>query len=379
MVYSKGDGCSCSTGHLDCVHRLLNRQFARYGLFVAQRPLPFIIVPTIIALCLGIGMIRLDQETSSEYLFTPTNGPAKDERRQAERLFPMNDATHFNGLRLDNFGRFVRVIVIPKSPDVKTVVRSDVLNEMLRLHEFITNISYPLPYQLVCAKDEGLCVQDPLLELIHSNRSRYLALDFTFPVTVTETKVLFLGNSLGGVEYASADHISSVSAAKMTIWLRESKDSEKWENEVIDQMEHFHSDVIDAKPLTSQSLDNEMSAITGSVIPLFTIAFTLLISFAVMSLNMLDWVRTKTLIGNLGVISPALAILASLGFLSAIGVQFCNVVGSMPFLIMGKLSLLPQTNNYFCNSLLQVSELMTCSSSLKHIVTPSLKTPSRRE
>jgi hypothetical protein len=289
-----------------------------------------------VALGLGIGMLRLDQETSSEYLFTPTNGPAKDEKKEAQRFFPMNDVTDFDGLRLDNFGRFVRVIIVPKSPHMKTVIRSDILNEMLRLHDFITNISNPVPYQLICAKNQGLCVKDPLLEFIHSNRSRYLTLDFTFPVAITETNVLFLGNSLGGVEYVSANTISRALAAKLTIWLRDSKDSEKWENEVVDQLDHFQSDIIDARPLTSQSLDNEMSAITAAVFPLFTIAFTLLISFAVMSLSMLDWVRTKQLIGNLGVLSPGLAVLASLGFLSAIGVQFCNVVGSMPFLIMGK-------------------------------------------
>ena len=334
MMYSRV--ARCSTGRLDCIHRLLSGYFARYGLFVARHPLPFVIIPVLIALFLGTGMIRLDQETSSEYLFTPTNGPAKEEKRQAERLFPMNDTAEFDGLRLDNFGRYVRVIVIPKSPAVKTVVRADVLKELLRLHNFITSISSPVSYPLVCARNEGRCVEDPLLELIHTNRSRYLTLDFTFPITKTEKEVLSLSNSLGGVEYASADRISSTSAAKMTIWLRESKDSKKWEDRVIDQMEHFHSDVIDAKMLTSQSLDNEMTALTVAIIPLFTIAFTLLISFAVMSLIMLDWVRTKPIIGNLGVISPALAILASLGFLSAIGVEFCNVVGSMPFLILGK-------------------------------------------
>jgi predicted RND superfamily exporter protein len=104
---------------------------------------------------------------------------------------------------------------------------------------------------------------------------------------------------------------------------------------VIDRLKYFHSRIIDVKALTPQSLDEEMAAITAAVFPRFTIAFTLLISFAVISLTMLDWVHTKPIIGSLGVVSPALAILASLGFLSAIGVEFCNVVGSMPFLILG--------------------------------------------
>lgn len=48
-----------------------------------------------------------------------------------------------------------------------------------------------------------------------------------------------------------------------------------------------------------------------------------------------DCVSTRALLANAGVVAATMGILASFGLFSFIGVQFVNIVGVVPFLILG--------------------------------------------
>nr|XP_006814498.1 PREDICTED: patched domain-containing protein 3-like [Saccoglossus kowalevskii] len=108
-----------------------------------------------------------------------------------------------------------------------------------------------------------------------------------------------------------------------------------WELEFMNSMFVYESDNIDVAYYTSQTLELELEASITSVFPLFTITFTLLITFSIVCCIMADWVRSNPMLGQLGVLSAGLAIVSSLGLMSYCGVPFINVVASMPFLILG--------------------------------------------
>ena len=55
----------------DCIERPIRRLFAAYGRIVAKYPLPFIIIPVVVAVALGGGFAFMDHERNVEYLFTP--------------------------------------------------------------------------------------------------------------------------------------------------------------------------------------------------------------------------------------------------------------------------------------------------------------------
>ena len=349
----------------DFVHRNLKKLFSRYGRLVGRRPVPFIVTPIIVSALLGIGLIRIETNSDIEHLFTPSNGAAKDERKLVETLFPMNDSIEFSSTRLSTLGTYGRVIVEPRlAVDVGGMNSPKIVDEILKLNEFIQtkvtatngnvtsffsdlctrkeanvttsdeNVTSASGFDDLYAKEETIlarCNSDPLIELLIENRTKYETLDFLFPVTESN---LFLGRSVSA-ELTSQRRVASVSALSMTYWLRDTHLSRYWEEEFVEKINSYRSDLICVRPFTSNSLGDELAANVESIFVSFVIAFTLLITFACTSLVMIDWVRTKPMVGMLGVLSPALAILASFGLLALAGVQFSNVVRTVPFLVLG--------------------------------------------
>lgn len=223
-------------------------------------------------------------------------------------------------------------MITPKSAGGLSVVGGNVASEIIRLDEFVRNISVPVTYQEVCAKWHGVCVSDPLVQLIEQNISDYLSLSFSFPTTGDG---LYLGRSLGDIRFEAVDRISNASVARLEYWLQDGSLGKEWQNQAFKELEDFKSEIVLVEPFTSRSIEDEMDIIFDSVFSLFSIGFTLFTSFACNSLSMFDWVRTKPLIGILGLVVPGLAIVASLGLLAAIGLFYTTIVGAMPFLLIG--------------------------------------------
>lgn len=64
----------------DCIVKALGSIFKKYGRFVARYPWPFLIIPVVVCLAFTGGIAKLEREDSSEIMYTPTNGEAKNER-----------------------------------------------------------------------------------------------------------------------------------------------------------------------------------------------------------------------------------------------------------------------------------------------------------
>ncbi|XP_006823209.1 patched domain-containing protein 3-like, partial [Saccoglossus kowalevskii] len=330
--------CDC---RCDCVERRLSRLFYQYGKFIARHPIPFVVVPLIVAAALGAGLLTLTNETDPEYLFAPADSRAQSDRARLGELFPNDDATQFNSARLNNLGRFGRVIIT--ASDGGNVLREGIFSEVIKVNDFIVDINITVDGETLrfdndlCAKWLDQCSLNDIIGLYNFSSTNADNINITYPTTGQ----IFIGGALGGVAfYSDQETVKSALAIQLHYFLKSGDEelelqSDMWELEFMNSMFVYESDNIDVAYYTSQTLELELEASITSVFPLFTITFTLLITFSIVCCIMADWVRSKPMLGQLGVLSAGLAIVSSLGLMSYCGVPFINVVASMPFLILG--------------------------------------------
>ncbi|KAJ8315418.1 hypothetical protein KUTeg_007568 [Tegillarca granosa] len=112
--------------------------------------------------------------------------------------------------------------------------------------------------------------------------------------------------------------------------------SRLWENAFLKAIESLKSNSTNIIYATSGSLNQELNKNTQGDIIYFSLTFTLMITYASLATIGGDCVSDRSHIGRAGVLATVLAILGSFGLVSACGVKFVNIVGVMPFLVIGE-------------------------------------------
>lgn len=326
---------------LDCCNRCLRNLFALYGRFVARHPRPLVAIPVIIGLLLGLGLVRLTFETDMEHLFTPTDSQAKKDRIVAERLFPMNAAENFFASRQIRPVTSGQVIFTAKTGG--GMMNEAILEQILLFDQHLKNqtAAAGVPFEKLCARsstNDG-CDEDVFLSFLRDRGSRNLVQgSFTYPLIRNRH---FMGFSVGDVSLGGDLLVRDFSAVQVRYFLevpQGDSSGRQWEEAFLHSAFSFNSELLHLAAYTTHSLEEEFHKNGHDVVPMFIIAFTIIVLFAVGSVTLTDWVRTKPIIGLLGVCSTLLAILSSVGLLSAIGVKFSIVVGTMPVLLLGQYS-----------------------------------------
>merc|ERR1711963_1255017 len=82
-------------------------------------------------------------------------------------------------------------------------------------------------------------------------------------------------------------------------------------------------------------MERELENNTNSVIPYFSFNLALMIVFCIFTCMMTDWVKSKPLLGLLGVVSAVLATIASMGLIMYCGIPFIGINMAAPFLMLG--------------------------------------------
>ncbi|XP_066280926.1 patched domain-containing protein 3-like [Branchiostoma lanceolatum] len=329
----------------DCIEKIIRRLFGQYGRFLARHPLPFLLLSVLVAGGLGAGMYFLDTESSVEDLYTPDNGRGKTERAYVQQHFPTNDSTSFQATRLINLGRSANVIITSKGFDGNvlsptTLATINAFNTDIKgIQTEVSGKNYS--YADLCSKWSTQCQvggEDFLDFAVRKNDS----VAISYPRTdLSDGSVVFSAGTLGNPSLKTGtDDVEKAISFRLDYYLRtdspsDEKLSEKWELAFLSYMEKYKSNFINVCYSTSEALQAELAALTTRVIPLFSITFTVLITFSILSCMMLDMVRTKPWLGMLGVLSAGMAIVASMGLCLYCGVKFNSVVASMPFLALG--------------------------------------------
>ena len=90
----------------------------------------------------------------------------------------------------------------------------------------------------------------------------------------------------------------------------------------------------------------ELEENTNSVIPYFSLNIGIMVAFCVVTCMMTDWVKSKPLLGLLGVVSAIMGTVASFGFVIHCGMTFIGINLAVPFLMLGEICILEEFSTF---------------------------------
>ncbi|XP_023448144.2 patched domain-containing protein 3 [Dasypus novemcinctus] len=299
----------------------------------------------------GLAYLPVDKEEDLEENYTPIGSPAKAERRFVQDHFTTNDSYRFSASRKSTEITFASILVFSTAA---SLLERDVFSEVSRLDREVLTLSAALedgtqlPYEEVCARDHDLCVpSNPLLAAWQLDESLDLR-SITFPVCNLTRQTVFLAGLVGGTilgeRKGDSQLLLGAKALRLQYFLKaeqekDDKKSKTWLTHFLDQFRDMEQRLalkkIQVVHFTSLSRQLEFEATSMTVIPLFHLAYLLIILFAIISCYRCDCVRNKMSVAAFGVVSVALAVVSGFGLMLYVGVPFVIIVANSPFLILG--------------------------------------------
>ncbi|XP_061179563.1 patched domain-containing protein 3-like [Saccostrea echinata] len=289
-----------------------------------------------------IGLIRIEVENDAEILYTPMNSQAIQDRSEIRNLYGDPTDSHFRSYQLTDFGLYGSVMIISKQKtDIKTQAYVDEINS---IHNVInTSITVSDSSGTVYTYSDLSAGSDPLQAISGSTilsqafQENLVINNVTYPFFGQNTLTPFLAKAV-----SKNGMLTSTIGVKLQYYLKQTNASMKelsksWEKAFVSRLENLQTNLTDIAYTFSDSLETELNKNTNSDIKLFSVTFTLMMvyaSIASLTINCNN-VANRMNLGFAGILAPVLAIASAFGFVSAIGVEFTNIVGVMPFLVVG--------------------------------------------
>jgi hypothetical protein len=321
----------CYTRYEEAVSKV----FAKYGFFVAKYPWPILICCILTNLLLGIGLLRLESESSTEVLYTPLNSQAIMDRDKARGLFDLNYEQNFDPFAQVEFNEPTEIIFRTKSGE--NIFQKKYYDEMQSIDRLIQNsISVDPNVTLidVCSKFNGICVVsgDNIISNVFLNKVSNGQVSFP----VYERRALT--RNIGESHHVNGTLVSASVVRLNYHLIYNDNTAALWEKEFINRMKDYSSDLLEIAISTSQSLDIELDSNISGDILWISLTFTIMLTYASFATTgtRINCIADRSNLGRAGVLATVLAILGSLGLASAVGVKYVALVGVMPFLIVGK-------------------------------------------
>ena len=243
---------ACMNRSTKFVDQTLRKFFYWLGSNIGQRPGYFIIVPILLTAVATSGFQQMNYNYDPEYLFSPQNGEAKQERSVVEHFFPTN-FSDFKASRITRPGKFGRVIVAAK--DGGSMLRSELWNQILYLDQVIFNVSVlhegnKLDYPTLCAQWNTYCYDNEILRManlmpeIEAGEVKMTYPLFFDPLTF-ESYILpiFFGGTVLNDDNIT---VQSVSAVGLSYFLDVSEEwqitvGDQWERQFLHDVEMYES------------------------------------------------------------------------------------------------------------------------------------------
>ncbi|XP_077012446.1 patched domain-containing protein 3 [Tamandua tetradactyla] len=337
----------------DCLEAPLTRAFRRLGWQVGSHPWIFLLAPIVLTAVLGTGLVYLptDEEEDLEENYTPMGSPAKAERRFVQGHFATNDSYRFSASRKSTEVNFASILVVSHTD---SLLEPDIFSEVSKLDRAVQTLFVALEdgtqvhYEDVCAKYRDGCVPpNPLLAAWQRDESLDLH-TITFPVLNLSRQPIHLTGLVGGTVLGetrgNSQLLLEAKAMRLQYFLKtelevDNESSKTWLNHFLNRFSDMEKVLalrkIQVVYFTSLSRQLEFEATSMTVIPLFHLAYLLIILFAIISCYRCDCVRNKMCAAAFGVVSVALAVVSGFGLMLYFGVPFVIIVANSPFLILG--------------------------------------------
>ena len=327
--------------------RTLGNIFYKYGSFVARHPYLCMIVPVLITGCLLVGLVNeLEFKSDAVFLYVPTNAPSRQSRKFIQTTYAYDRERFFSGLRNVEITGFMQVIIEPKTGN--NLMTDQMFDAITRLDDFIRGFKTEfdgseVKFEDVCGQWEGACVSgNPLVTINEQKTGPIETQQLSYPYHSTQAGEIYpLMYSLSDVTTSSAGFIERAGYAKLAYSLQTHNSqlldqANAWLNDLKPELLGYDNDVINVYLFNSLTIEQELESNTSDLPLLFSVAFIVLFVFSVLATLMKDGVRSKPWVAVAGMQATMLSMASSIGLMSIIGVPFASVVGSMPFLIVGK-------------------------------------------
>ena len=266
----------------DRVEGKIGSAFETIGHFISKHPWKIIIVAAMVNGLLGIGMMRLETDIDVSRVYTPMNSQAVKDEEVLKEIFSDKSGTDFYTHQLVISGKSAVVIIKPNGGNILDI---PFLNECARLDGMIRSVSgqrngNSVEYNDICARRSNKCVVDGDI---------FLSSDFLTAVTNQNVSYPTFGittySSLVANAVVQNGILTSGSYLMMEYFLRSDSDdlllsAEAWEEEFVEEMKKFSSDEFDFAFSHSDSLSEELNGNIKGDITLFSVTFTLMITYA---------------------------------------------------------------------------------------------------
>ena len=327
-----------------CIPNALANAFYKYGKFLGRNPLPFLLLPLIITGLFIIGIFTsFELESDPQYLYVPVGSRSLKEREFFDSHFVDDDKTRFSPIRLTFPEGFLQILISEATE--ANVLNDDILQAISELDEMILSFELRFGgksynYSDLCAKWSGSCSSNGLLSIYRENNNSLENVTLTYPVHKGLTDVNVLTRHVGSVKTDESGRIISLGSIGLIYSVQTGDDvieiSNEWLDAIRDQLLEYNDPRIEIEFRTANSVSQELERSLRSLYSVSVICLVVLSTFSIVSCLMFDPVRSKPWVACSGLVAACLAIVSSTGLMSAAGVKFASIVGTMPFLIIGK-------------------------------------------
>ncbi|CAG9530547.1 unnamed protein product, partial [Cercopithifilaria johnstoni] len=325
-------------------------------------PVPFIVVSILLTCILSSGIfLKFEIVRGVHYLYTPLQAQWKLEDQVFQDSWASKDDQFYPGK--DIFRRkSIYLLILAK--DGGNILRVPHTGEFMKLLDWIANETFTTidglqyTYRNICLHYHGKCFEDMHARFIADifHRSDQNHFNITYPLFNSQfsTEPIDLSETLGGVQKDSKQRIQTAKAWIILYQLQQNSElSQKlsldYENSLSNRIEEktvpiellnlfaFHSDIFEMELIKSSHLIAPKFAYTFLLLVIFSVLCTFnIITFSIpncsKSLFIIDWLKSKPLLGLVGVIVSLMAIISAIGSLLLLSVPFVDIVIMMPFL-----------------------------------------------
>ncbi|KAK2145475.1 hypothetical protein LSH36_679g01017 [Paralvinella palmiformis] len=334
------------------VEKFFGDIFAFYGRFLARYPIVFIVLSLLTCCLLGMGLVNVKYEKDVQKLYTPIGSPAFKDRVRLAEIFPDTTRDAYYPYQLIYHGVYGELIFVADE-EHDNVLDERSITEIKTLRDRILDITLEgtergLHYRDVCAMRNGECVVDgsQILDIIQRdgcyNKSiRYVDDRHGYGTDMRDI-VSGITDDEDVKENGDLDDDDCLRAKVMRLRFNLKQDtthqrdlSVLWENQFLLEIEKYNSpNNMDIAYSTSESLDTELASHLSKDTKFFSLTIVIMVVYAIFVSSGGNWVSTRMLLAQAGILAALLAILATFGLLSLCGMLFVDICGVMPFLVL---------------------------------------------
>ena len=338
--------------------------YGRLALFISFHPWKFCIIGFLVNGLLGLGMLNLPNKhllnNNIEEVYMPRNTATEKTAQKILQIFPDHSRDDFYYHQTVHKPLIAELIIWGLSKP--SLINESFYERLSFLMAEIKNLSFMntngemSTYYDVCARRNNKCVVNGeiFIDCMKENKNGTIPLKSLIPEnsTILENPLLLLADY----------HVTNETLVNAT-YLRirfnlsqnttlQAEDSDRWIGRFVSHMkesvEKWRSKNVCIAFSTSRSFLEEIGNDTYNDIPFFSFVFTIYFVYIGFVMSGGNILAKRVHIGRMGIIVTPTSILGAWGLLMACEVEFTNVIGITPVLIVSKYNNLIVVSCNFC-------------------------------